>query len=230
MVERVAARRDRALAVAAPAGIVALLIVSTLDGATRADGYQPLHHWISLLSLGERSTLGTLNLAVSAAAVLLGAIGLQRLLGGRPYGAATAALVAAIGVGILGAAAFPVDPVVGYPAGADVPATPSVDGRVHAVFGALLFLGCCLLGPTAVRLSGPRSRLRRCAMCCAAVAVGSVAVAFALVAAKGGERWDAAYAGTFQRLSLVAVAALLVALVVELRSERAWSTTQVVDR
>jgi hypothetical protein len=46
---------------AGPAAAVVMIVVTVLDGATRP-GYDPMRHWISHLSLGDRGGLGITNL------------------------------------------------------------------------------------------------------------------------------------------------------------------------
>jgi hypothetical protein len=95
------------------------------EGAVRED-YRPLRHPVSSLALGPRGWVQTANFALTGALCLAGAAGLRlagdRMAGSRPG----SALVAAAGVGLIGSAAFPTDPIGGYPPGTpDVPAGPA---------------------------------------------------------------------------------------------------------
>jgi hypothetical protein len=52
-------------------------VVVAVDGATRADGYRPAEHWVSLLSRGERGWLGTTALVVTGVLVLIAGLGVR---------------------------------------------------------------------------------------------------------------------------------------------------------
>ena len=112
------------------------------EGAAR-DGYRPLRHPVSSLALGPRGWIQTANFAVTGVLCLAGAVGLRltsdRLAGGR----AGPILVAAAGAGLIGSAAFPTDPVGGYPPGTpDLPARFSHAGTAHNLAAIPVFAGC----------------------------------------------------------------------------------------
>jgi Protein of unknown function (DUF998) len=111
------------------------------EGTVR-DGYRPLRHPVSSLALGQRGWIQTVNFAVTGVLTLAGAAGLRltgdRLAGGR----AGPALVAAAGAGLIASAAFPTDPVGGYPPGTpDMPAGFSRAGTAHNLAAIPVFLG-----------------------------------------------------------------------------------------
>jgi hypothetical protein len=122
-------------------GVVApLLCVTTftIDGATRP-GYQPLHQWVSHLSLGPRGWLGTVNLAITGLLLLGFSRGLWRVMQkgrGSKWGPR---LMAMTGAGFIVAALFAIDPGLGYPPGVRA-ATGSWHDGLHKV-GALLLFG-----------------------------------------------------------------------------------------
>ena len=111
------------------------------EGAVRED-YRPLRHPVSSLALGPRGWVQTANFALTGALCLAGAAGLRlagdRMAGSRPG----SALVAAAGVGLIGSAAFPTDPIGGYPSGTpDVPAELSAVGTAHSLAAIPVFFG-----------------------------------------------------------------------------------------
>jgi hypothetical protein len=201
-------------------GLVGLLVVTTIDGLTRGDGYDLFDHWISLLALGTRAPLGTATLAVSGILVTGGSVGFSRVMAGSPGGVWFPRTLALLGLCFIGAALFPVDPVSTYPTGSVVPATPSVDAQLHALFGTAV-LGCLFaLGLLGIRWSGERARMRRIATACSVVCGGAIVASVLLVGAQGGQRWDAAFAGLFQRVAVASITVLVCAIAAQLLSGR----------
>jgi hypothetical protein len=111
------------------AGIVAgplFLAVVVLQMAAH-DGFDPARHPLSSLALGPHGWIQTVNFLVTGALILIFAAGLRRHLGGarwRPL------LIAVNGLAMIVAAAFPADPINGYPAGAADQV--SLHGIVHS--------------------------------------------------------------------------------------------------
>jgi hypothetical protein len=182
----------------------AFTAVFLAEGAARED-YRPLRHPVSSLALGPRGWVQTVNFVVTGAAFLAGAAGL-RLAEDRVTGSRTGpALIAAAGAGLVMAAAFPTDPVGGYPPGSpDVPATPSRVGALHSLAAVPVFFG---LPAAALRYgwrswrSGERSGFTAC---CAATAV-TMPVTMALEGAGFSQSTRLApYGGLFQRASIIA--------------------------
>jgi hypothetical protein len=105
-------------ALAGPIFVTTFLVA----GAART-GYHPLRHPISSLALGDGGWLQTVNFVVAGvlSLALAGGLWSMRRLStvyGWPRRArAAAVLIALWGLGFLGAAMFPTDPVSGYPAG-----------------------------------------------------------------------------------------------------------------
>jgi hypothetical protein len=173
------------------------------EGAVR-DGYRPLRHPVSSLALGPRGWIQTANFAVTGTLCLAGAVGLRRT-GDHPAGSrAGAALVAAAGAGLIGAAAFRTDPVSGYPPGTpDTPATFSRVGIAHNLAAIPVFLGL----PAAAASYGWRSwragQRPGFTICCAATAV-TMPATMALAAAGFGQSSRLGdYGGLFQRASII---------------------------
>ena len=127
--------------------------VFLLEGAVR-DGYRPHRHPVSSLALGPRGWVQTANFVVAGTLFLAGADGLARADDPAASSTAVPALIAAAGVGLIGAAAFPTDPVNGYPPGTpDAPTQPSRTGTIHNLAALPVFLGL----PAAALISGSRS-------------------------------------------------------------------------
>ena len=124
-------------AIAGPVFTVAWMVA----GATRAD-YDPLRHPISSLAVGELGWAQTANFTVTGLLTLAFAVGLRRRLpsqGGSTWGPP---LIGVIAIGLLGAGMFVTDPMNGYPPGTpDLPLQYSVQGRLHRLFSAFVFLG-----------------------------------------------------------------------------------------
>jgi hypothetical protein len=182
------------------------------EGAAR-DGYRPLRHPVSSLALGPRGWIQTANFAVTGTLCLAGAVGLRRT-GDRLAGSrAGAALVAAAGAGLIGAAAFRTDPVSGYPPGTpDIPARFSRAGIAHNLAAIPVFLGL----PAAAASYGWRSwragQRPGFAICCTATAV-TMPVTMALAAAGFGQSSRLGdYGGLFQRASIITGCAWLTAI------------------
>jgi hypothetical membrane protein len=127
--------------------------VFLVDGATRP-GYDAWRNFVSTLALGERGWLQTANFLVVGALITVGAIGLWRAGASR----ALIAGIALIGLGLVGAGAFPTDPDPNplYPPGATVPAQPSDSAGLHVLASFIVFV---LLGVVPLA-SGLRGRLR----------------------------------------------------------------------
>jgi len=115
--------------------------VFVAEGAQRPD-YKPLRHPVSSLALGSRGWVQVANFAVAGTLYLAGAAGLNRtrdpLLGAR----LGPTLFSAVGLGLLGSAAFRTDPVSGYPPGTpDTPAEQSTNMTLHGIAALPIFVG-----------------------------------------------------------------------------------------
>lgn len=127
--------------------------VFLLEGTGR-DGYRPLRHPVSSLALGPRGWVQAGNFVVAGTFFLAGAAGLARSGDQAASRRAAPALIGAAGAGLIGAAAFPTDPVSGYPPGTpDAPTRPSRTGTAHNLAAIPVFLGL----PAAALISGWRA-------------------------------------------------------------------------
>jgi hypothetical protein len=116
-------------------------IIWFISGLTRAN-YDPMRHPISSLSIGEFGWTQVINFLLTGLLTLALAFGLRSALqsrGGSKWGVIWITL---IGIGFLGAAAFVTDPMNGYPPGTPLLLMqPTVLGRLHRLFSALVFIG-----------------------------------------------------------------------------------------
>jgi hypothetical membrane protein len=120
-------------------GVVGPLLFSAavlIQGATRP-GYSAWRNAGSQLALGDQGWMQTINFFACGLLLLCFAIGLRRALPAGRGSTWTPRLVAGIGLCLVLAGIFPVNPGLGYPPG--VPATYSLHGAIHFVVGTLLF-------------------------------------------------------------------------------------------
>ena len=110
-------------------------------GFTRAS-YDALRHPISSLAIGESGWTQIANFLITGALLLAFALGLKRALQLLNEPTRVPFLIATIGIGLLGAGIFLTDPMNGYPLGTPhLPVQYSLEGRLHRLFSAFVFLG-----------------------------------------------------------------------------------------
>ena len=127
-------------------------LVWFITGLARTD-YDPIRHPVSSLAIGPFGWTQVANFLVTGLLTLALAYGLRDALQSRGGSKWTVIWITAIGIGFLGAGLFVTDPVNGYPSG--TPALlmqPTVLGRLHRLFSALVFFGLPGAGFTAARL------------------------------------------------------------------------------
>lgn len=123
------------LACGAAAGPV-FLGGSLLEGVRRA-GYRPFRHPVSSLALGGAGWVQTGTFFLAGSLSLTFAVGLWRA---TPSGRG-ALLIGIWAVGLLGAGAFRIDPVSGYPPGTpDRPLQPTLAGALHNLVSLIGFV------------------------------------------------------------------------------------------
>jgi len=111
-----------------------------VQGLTRAD-YSPIRHPVSSLSLGRGGWLQSASFVVTGGLSLGFVVGLSRTLCIEIGTRVGPVLLGAAAIGILGAAAFPTDPVGGYPPGTPlVPTSSTTLGVMHDVLTLPAFL------------------------------------------------------------------------------------------
>jgi hypothetical protein len=117
------------------AGPVLFVVSFLVQGAVRP-GYDPLRHPVSSLALGHPSggvqsvTFVLTGLLVTGYAVASGRSGAGRW---------TPILLAAVGIGLVGAGVFPTDPINGYPPGSPEPGPRTTAGQLHDLFSTPVF-------------------------------------------------------------------------------------------
>jgi hypothetical membrane protein len=198
-------------AVAGPLFVAAFLIEGSLE-----PGYSALRHPVSSLVLGTHGWAQTCSFEITGALYVALAIGLARVHRLRAFGPrAGAALVAVLGVGLLGAGLFHTDPVGGFPPGTPDVRVYSTSGAVHDAFSALLFLGL----PVAALLYGRWFRRQRpgWALYCRATCLAFIACFVLSSVAFNQTPGFVAYGGLLQRLTIVIGFAWLTALALAAR-------------
>ena len=116
-------------------------------GLTQAlirDGFDLARHPLSALANGTGGWVQTLNLALSGIMVIAAAVGFRRALGARSRGVVWCTM--GFGLGMIVAAAFPMDPSDGFPLGTPegMPASVSASAIFHFAAGGLGFLSLAI--------------------------------------------------------------------------------------
>jgi hypothetical protein len=142
-----------------------LYVAVWLTQAFTREGFDITRHPASLLANGGPGWIQTANFIVSGLVTIAAAVGLRRVMPassrGRVWGPR---LVAAYGLGLLLAAAFPADPAAGFPVGTPADyAEISARGMGHFVAGTIGFSGliaACLVFGAHYRALGRRGLAR----------------------------------------------------------------------
>ena len=110
-------------------------------GATR-EGYNPLRHPISSLSIGNHGWTQITTFLVVGTLLFGFAIALMRVLKSQGVSVWGARIIALCAIGLIGAGLFVSDPLSGYPSGLHtLRENRSLSGVLHDVFSAFLFIG-----------------------------------------------------------------------------------------
>jgi len=170
--------RSRALLVG---GVVAapLFVVLWVAQAVTRNGFRPMYHPMSLLSLGDGGWVQVANFVVVGLLVVGGGIGLGRRLGRGPLVRWIRRFIVLLGVGLVVSGLFPTDAGAGFPVGAPEGApVMSWHGAFHQagfILAQIAFLGAsCTL---AVWFA--KNRRFAWAVACAAAATAAILVAAA---------------------------------------------------
>jgi len=128
-----------------------------LAQALLREGFDLARHPLSLLANGPGGWIQTANFLLTGGMVLAAAVGFRRVLGRGSLGVTI--LLGGYGLAMIAAAAFPADPVDGFPPGTPegFPTTISTTGLLHFAAGALAFalLGfSCLFAAWTMRRRG----------------------------------------------------------------------------
>jgi hypothetical protein len=117
------------------------IMVFLVEGLMRAD-YDPMRHPVSSLAFGDGGWIQATNFLITGLLLLAFALGARRALRPGPASTWGPLLIAACGVGLLGAVAFAADPLSGYPPGTPVlPVVRTMPGVLHDLFSSFFFLG-----------------------------------------------------------------------------------------
>ena len=112
-----------------------------ITGLNRAN-YDPMRHPISSLAIGEYGWTQVTNFIITGILTLALAFGLRSAMASRGGSKWGVIWITAIGIGFLGAALFVADTMNGYPPGTPLLLMqPTVIGRLHRLFSALVFFG-----------------------------------------------------------------------------------------
>jgi hypothetical protein len=115
--------------------------------------YDPMRHPISSLAIGEFGWTQVANFLVTGLMALALAYGLGDALQSRGGSKWAIIWIAAVGIGLIGAGLFVADPMNGYPPGTPpLLMQPTLIGRLHRLFSALVFFGLPGAGFTLARL------------------------------------------------------------------------------
>jgi hypothetical protein len=123
------------------------------------DGFDLARHPLSALANGTGGSVQTLNLVLSGIMVIAAALGFRRMLGARSRGVVLCTVL--FGLGMIVAAAFPMDASDGFPVGTPegMPTSVTTSGIVHFAAGGVGFLslavGCFFMAAAMRRLQQP---------------------------------------------------------------------------
>ena len=187
------------------AAAVVFVAVLLIEGALRR-GYDPTYHTSSALSLGDRGWIQIANFLQLGVGTFAIAVGIHQALNS----VVAPVLVAIFGLGAIVAGVWRMDPMRGYPPGAQsgTPATLTWHHQVHDIAGPIMFLaifGACIA--LAVHLQG----LWRLYTILTAVAGLALTISTAVAWQK-----DAKYTGLIQRALILVYSSWIVLLGVHL--------------
>ena len=123
-------------------GPILFVAVFLVEGWTRAN-YDPMRHFVSLLSLTDQGWQQIANFIVSGSLIAAGAVGLRSAMREGPGAKWGPRLIGLAGVGIVTAGVFVTDPCCGYPPGTPegMAANQSVAGTIHDLMSLVVFFG-----------------------------------------------------------------------------------------
>jgi hypothetical membrane protein len=118
-------------------GPLLCVIVFLIEGVTRS-AYNPWRNWLSELSLGNQGWMNIANLAVSGVLILGFALALQRAFPSGPASRWGPRLVALLGVSMVLAGFFVIDPNGHYPPNVQPAVSPH--GLIHEIVSPFIFI------------------------------------------------------------------------------------------
>ncbi|GAA4986774.1 hypothetical protein HD597_007368 [Nonomuraea thailandensis] len=114
--------------------------VALAQALTREDFDLARHPW-SFLANGDLGWIQTLNFVLTALATIAAAAGMRHALAPGRGARWAPVLVGAFGASMIGAALFPADPAMGFPAGTpEGPGAITLSGTLHMAVGGVGFL------------------------------------------------------------------------------------------
>ncbi|MGW3345670.1 DUF998 domain-containing protein [Nonomuraea rubra] len=118
-----------------------MYVTVALAQAFTREGFDLLRHPWSFLANGDLGWIQTLNFVLTALATIAAAAGMRRALAPGRGARWAPVLIGAFGAGMIGAALFPADPAMGFPAGTpEGPGTITLSGTLHMAVGGVGFL------------------------------------------------------------------------------------------
>lgn len=120
-------------------GPLLFVAVFLLEGAVRP-GYNAWETTISTLSLGAGGWVQIGNFSLFGALMLCFAAGLKRVLRTGPGSLSAAMLLAIAGLGLIVAAFFVTDPILGYPPGIPANGPATLHGTIHDLASLIVFM------------------------------------------------------------------------------------------
>jgi Protein of unknown function (DUF998) len=149
-------------------------------------GFDLTRQALSLLTLGSWGWVQSANFILTGLLLIVGAVGMRRVLRGESGGRWAPVLLTVCGVGLIGGGLFHPDPSNGFPPGtpAGASAVSSWHGVLHMVCGSTAFLALIVLCFVLAHAS-TRAGHRRWAIC-SRVAGALCAVGVATAGAPGG--------------------------------------------
>ncbi|MEV0996029.1 DUF998 domain-containing protein [Nonomuraea sp. NPDC050202] len=118
-----------------------MYVTVALAQAFTREGFDLARHPWSFLANGDLGWIQTLNFVLTALATIAAAFGLRRALAPGRGARWAPVLLGAFGAGMIGAALFPADPAMGFPAGTpEGPGAVTLSGILHMAVGGVGFL------------------------------------------------------------------------------------------
>lgn len=149
------ARASGALIQVGTVGTALFVAVFTVLTATRA-GYDPVRHFVSILSLGDGGWVQVVNFVAGGLLMAGLGVGLGLRWRSRPGAGAIPRLVTIAGLGLVGCGVFIPDPSLGYPPGTpDVLVTPLTwHGALHYACATVILVALTAAVLLAIRRRG----------------------------------------------------------------------------
>ncbi|MFF5207933.1 DUF998 domain-containing protein [Streptosporangium sp. NPDC000396] len=141
----------RTLLTAAAAAMPVWTVVALAQAFTR-EGFDLVRHPLSQLSTGSLGWIQITNFLIVGSLFIAGSFGFRGALYGKPGGTWVPRLTLIVGIGMIGAGVFVLDPADGFPVGtpAGPPAAMSWHAILHLVAGSVTFIAlaaaCFVLG------------------------------------------------------------------------------------